>query len=277
MASKHLSAPIGPKEIIISSRNFKRFLSPTVDGEVKGCGLRAPMKAKYDLREELGLGEFDLPLIPESEWEDRLALQIKDKAQLSDIRNSGKFGGQIPATDQGGQPYCWAHSSTSAILMVRALNNQPYIELSAYAVACIIKNYRSSGGWSEESLKFIAERGIPDAAHWPIQSKQKSNDNPETWANAKRYRFSGEWMSLSSQLMKKQLVTCLLSNIPVCTDLNWWSHAICTIDLVSLSPFRTRILNSWGNGWSQEGTGILEGSKAIPDDALAPRVATGAG
>jgi hypothetical protein len=83
-----------------------------------------------------------------------------------------------------------------------------------------------------------------------------------------------KWMELDHSKMKAQLVTCLLLGIPVVSDFNWWSHSVCTIDLVSLSPFRTRIWNSWGDGWSANGTGILEGNKAIPDDALAPEILT---
>jgi len=266
-----LSAPIGPNEVVISSRNYKRFLTPIVDGAPRQMGLLPPKAAKYAMRAGVS-GSFDIPLIPESEWQDRLNEQIKNKAQLSDIRNQGNFGKRIPSRDQDGEPYCWAHSSTSEALICRAVANQPYADLSAFAVACIIKNYRSQGGWSEESLKFIAERGIPTSQFWPQQSKNRANDNPETWANAKLHRFTPEWMALDNDKMKAQLVTCLLLGIPVTTDLNWWRHAIITLDLVSLSPFRTRIWNSWGDGWSEGGTGILEGSKAIPSDAQAARV-----
>lgn len=269
--SKKLSAPIGPNEVIINSRNYKRFLTPVVDGEVRKMGLKPPTKRKYAMRAGV-TGSFDIPLIPDGEWEDRLRQQIKDKAQLSDIRNQGMFGARIPSRDQNGRGYCWGHSSTSVALTVRAINNQPYADLSAYAVCCIIKNYRDEGGWSEESIKFIADRGIPTSEFWPQQSVSRANDNPATWENAKRHRFSPEWMALDSAQMKRQLVTCLLLGIPVATDFNWWSHAIMGMDLVSLNPFRIRIWNSWGDSWSEGGTGILEGSKAIPDDALAARV-----
>lgn len=273
-----LTAPIGPNEVIITSRNYKRFLTPIVDGEPRKMGLKPPAPKKYKLRDDIGAveGSFDIPLIPESEWADRLNEQIKAKAQLSDIRNSGKFGSVMPSTDQNGRGYCWAHSSTSAALICRAKDNQPYADLSAYAVACIIKNYRDEGGWGEESLKFIADRGIPSSEFWPQRSVNRSNDKPETWANAAKHKFTSEWMALGGGNMKAQLVTCLLLGIPVVTDLNWWSHSICSIDLVSISPFRTRIWNSWGDSWSENGTGILEGSRAIPDDALAPRVMTAA-
>ncbi len=101
----------------------------------------------------------------------------------------------------------------------------------------------------------------------------RSNDNPTTWANAGLHKFT-EWRDLDPDAMKAQLVTCLLSGLPVVSDFNWWGHSVCTIDLVSLNPFRTRIWNSWSDDWSENGTGILEGRKAIPDAALCAMVQT---
>jgi hypothetical protein len=216
---------------------------------------------------------FDLPLIPESEWEERLAAQKAAKAQLSDVRNRGMFGTPIPSRDQNGKGYCWAHSSTSAALLVRASNNEPYADLSAFMVACLVKGYRDEGGWGGESLEFIAENGVPTSEFWPQQSMSRSNDTPAMRENAKLHRFT-EWMDLDPNDMKAQLVTCLLLGIPVVSDFNWWGHSVCTIDLVSINPFQTRIWNSWGDSWKDNGTGVLQGDRAIPDSALAPRVMT---
>jgi hypothetical protein len=101
----------------------------------------------------------------------------------------------------------------------------------------------------------------------------KSNDKPETWANAALHKYT-DWRDLDPRNMKAQLVTCLLNGWPVVSDFDWWSHSVCTIDIVSLNPFKTRILNSWGDSWSSNGTGILEGKKAIPDNGLACIITT---
>ena len=259
-------------ELIITDQNFHQHLIPP-------SGQRMGMVPRNRAAHPTGFYRaekaFDLPLIPENEWESRLAAQKAAKAQLSDIRNRGMAGSPIPSRDQNGRGYCWAHSGVSAALLARALNNQPYADLSAYAVACIIKGYADQGGWGSEGLDFIAERGCPTAEFWPQQSTSRSNDKPETWTNAARFKFM-EWMDLDHGQMKAQLVTCLLNCIPVISDFNWWSHSVCTIDLVSVSPFQTRIWNSWGDSWSENGTGILEGSKAMPDDAWGTRVMTAA-
>ena len=214
---------------------------------------------------------FDMPIIPESEWQGRLDEQVATKGQLSEVRNRGMWGSPIPSRDQDGVGYCWCHSGTSAVLISRAVMNEPYLDLSAFAVGCMIKGYRDEGGWGSEGVEFIALRGIPTSDFWPQRSMSRSNDNPNTWANA-AFHKNLEWMDLDPGKMKAELVTCLLLGIPVVSDFNWWSHSVLTMDLVSLSPFRTRIWNSWGDGWSENGTGILEGSKAIPDGALGVRV-----
>lgn len=261
-------------EITINDNNYHDFIDPIVDGEIKRCGTIPRDFESMPKGSVSYAGPFDIPLIPESEWQSRLDAQIAAKAQLSDVRNKmGPNGGPIPSTDQNGRGYCWCHSGTSACLMVRALNNQPFVDLSAYMVGCIIKNYRDEGGWGLEGVKFLAENGIPDSKYWPQRSASRSNDTPEMRANAKLHRIT-EWMELGSR-NKAQLVTCLLLGIPVVSDFNWWGHSVLTVDLVSLNPFKTRIWNSWGDSWSENGMGVLEGSKALPDDMTAPRVLLG--
>ena len=215
----------------------------------------------------------DIPLIPESQWQGLLDKQKAAKAQLHDIRNTGNKGKPIPSTDQDGKGYCWAHSSTSATMLMRAKQGEPYVELSAFAVACIIKGYRDQGGWGAESLEWIAQNGIPSSVTWPLQSMSRSNDNPTMRADAAKHKVT-EWMDLQPR-SKAQLVTCLLLNIPVVSDFNWWGHSVCTMSLISLNPFRTLIWNSWSDDWGDNGTGILEGSKAIPDGMIAPRSISG--
>ena len=75
-------------------------------------------------------------------------------------------------------------------------------------------------------------------------------------------------------ILRTRALLVVLLGIPVVSDFNWWGHSVCTLDLVSLSPFTTRIWNSWGDTWSENGTGLLQGSKALPDGMIAPRVIT---
>jgi hypothetical protein len=176
---------------------------------------------------------------------------------------------------------CWAHSTTSAMTVLRAVMGLPYVPLSAFAVACVIKSFRDEGGWGALSAQFATERGIPSSQFWPMQSMSRSNDNPQTWENAKLHRVAEAWVDLQAEaydrtLTRKQVASCLLSNIPVVVDYNWWGHSVCALDLVEINSghFGVRIWNSWGDSWSDRGMGVLEESKAWPNGAVALRTTT---
>ncbi len=218
---------------------------------------------------------FTLPLIPASEWKDRLEAKKAAKTQLSDIRARGNNGQRIPSTNQGSTNYCWAHSSTSALMLQRAVQGEPHVQLSATSIATQIKNYHDRGGWGSQALEYIASKGVCRLQDWPEgpDGIRQDLNSPSVWETAKNHRHT-EWMDLEP-FNKAQLVTCLLNNIPVVSDFNWWGHSVCTLDLISIRPFRTLIWNSWGDSWGENGEGILEGRKAVPNGMIAPFVATG--
>lgn len=207
----------------------------------------------------------------------RKVCEITSEPFEGDVFNLEVEGDHSYVAEGVGVHNCWAHGTCSAVMLVRAKNNQPFVSLSAYHVACIIKNYRDEGGWCTQALDFIAKRGIASEEFWPQRSVSKSNDTPQMWQNAALHKVEQWWdISDNRETAKRQMATLLLLNDPVQTDHNWWGHSICTMRLISWNPFKTMIWNSWGESWSDRGMGILEGSKAIPDGAVAPRVVTAA-
>lgn len=172
---------------------------------------------------------------------------------------------------------CWAHSTTHAVMLSRAVANLPYVPLSAFAVAAIIKNGRDEGGWCGQSAKFARDVGIPDQKYWPQGSRQLSRDTSEMRANAALHKITEDWYDLAraihaQDLTFDQLASCLLRGQPCPVDFNWWGHSVCAMDLVEVEAgsFGIRIWNSWLN-WGENGTGIIRGSKAVPDGALCVR------
>lgn len=296
--------------LLIGDHNWEDFVDDTtVDGEKKGRGLiprnyQTHPVGFYGAKETLAV---DMPLIPDGEWAQRLKDMEDSQSSLVDLRNSGWDGGRIPSRDQNGKGYCWAHSGTSAHLLIRARDGQPYADLSAYAIACIIKQFQDEGGWGAQGVDFQVERGCPTAKYWAQQSMSRSNDNPETWADAAKHKIIEGWWDLNSaqydrNLTWQQVMSALLSRTPLVCDFNWWSHSVCGAKpvnganmrkktrtmagkLMSLKAFDKAwgmnhpvtmgfgltIWNSWGDSWSDAGMGNLAGSKAIPDGCVAPR------
>lgn len=271
------AAPSGlrPGEPLIDDSTPNDLLfNPIIDGEVKGHGLVPRDYSIYP--REMFDPPAQLQLIPRSEWSERIKEKARLKSQLSDLR------GSIPSLDQNGQGYCWAYSTTSAVMLLRAISNQPYVRLSAHAIGCKVKNFRNEGGWCGLSAKFHREVGCPSVTHWQEKSMSRENDKPDTWANAAMHKVTEEWVDLASSVYDQnltfdQVATCLLSNIPCAVDFNWWSHSVCGCDLVEVEPgsFGLRIWNSWSDSYGERGMGVLRGSKAIPNGAVALRV-TGA-
>lgn len=234
----------------------------------------------------------EIALIPKSEWSARIKEMVDTKSRLSDLRLIANNGQPIPSLDQNDDRwpmrdphwgYCWAHSSTHAVTTVRMIMGLPYVPLSAFAVAATIKNGRNEGGWGAQSLDFITERGVPSQEFWPQKEASLKYGTPECWANAALHKVTEGWIDLATPqydrtLTFDQMMTLLLSRTPVVTDFNWWGHSVMALDPVEIEPgsFGIRIWNSWSDTWGDKGMGVLQGKKAIPDGAVAPRVITAA-
>lgn len=181
-----------------------------------------------------------IKVYPRSEWPQRIKDQVADRRRLSDFRAIGNGGSIIPALDQNGKGYCWAHSTTGIAMLARAIAGQLYVPLSAYSVAATIKQGRDEGGWCGLSLKFVIERGIAPQSLWP-QGDMNYNSPKYTSADAQAqfalYKAVESWYDLSKaeydQTMQFDTVCSLLmSTQGVVGDFNWWGHSVALMDVV---------------------------------------------
>ncbi len=305
------------KAHIIGEDNTHVWLDPPApDGKGRKRGLIPRNYEKTPLGFYAGIPSYkavQMPLIPRSEWPARLKALKEAGALLSDHRRRGMKGKKpIPSRDQDGRGYCWIHSGVSIMLVCRARDGQPYVDLSAYAGACQIKNFRDEGGWGAQGVDWLIKNGCPTSKTWPQRSVARSNVTEAMKQESLLYRIDEGWIDLESaqynrNLAWEQIVTCALSGHPWISDHNWWSHSIAGLDVVdgvalfnetirdeesgkkvTLQEFHkvwdmndpvtaglgSNIWNSWGDSWSNNGEGYLPPSKCVPDGSVAVRSVT---
>lgn len=215
----------------------------------------------------------DMPLTPASEDDARFEEQEATESSLHHLHvRSGQ-----PCLDQNGQGFCWAYSTAQSIMLSRLRMNQPYVRLSAHAVACKIKNFRDEGGWCGLSGKFASEGGYPSVEFWKEKSMSRQYDTAETWANAKLHAVTENWYDLTKavydqEMSQRQFVTQLFLNNPCPADWNALSHSMCAVRRVRIEKGRwgTMILNSW-KGWGFHGLAIMAGPLEWPNNAICTR------
>jgi hypothetical protein len=275
-----------PISIIGDSTNNDILFNPTINGNKMGHGYDQE-QADRDLAQTprrslahlFGDAPNQIKIIPESEWDARFEEQEAQQSSLEHIRMRGDHGKMISALDQNGQGFCWAYSTTGAVMMLRASANLPHVRLSGHAIGCQIKNYRDEGGWGALSADWVMKNGVPSVQFWKEKSMSRNNDTPEMRANALEHLVSEDWSDQSASpydrnLTTEQLATLLFNDIPVIADFNWWSHSVLLLRWMRISKgnWGPKLLNSWTNGWEDHGMSTLEGSKGRPDGAVALRV-----
>lgn len=261
--------------LTINDSNWQTFAAPPPGqgSPTEGMGYVPRDFRKYPQGYLMHAKPFDMPLFSDEQIEAGIIAQEANKSSLQHLRDIAANGSRMPSYDQNGQGYCWAYSSTCAASLARVAAGLPYVRLSAHKVGCFVKGYRDQGGWNAQSVEHIATDGVPSEELWPAKSMSRANDTPAMRENAALHKIT-EWMDLAEggPDLKRQLATALLCNCPTAVDFSWWSHSVCAVRLISWNPFKIRIWNSWTDSWSDAGMGDLEGSRAIPNGAIAVRV-----
>lgn len=223
---------------------------------------------------------FPLPLIPRSEWANRIEERERTKSRLVDLCDRIGLG----VENQELTNYCWINNVIHVLRIIRAIQGQKDVKLSPASCGAIITKYANRrgrpagvGNWSSNGMQFVVETGACPVDLWPANAIDPDYDTPESRAARANFRVS-EWWDLKPRNFD-EFASCLLSGFPVAIGLNWWGHAVTAMDLVKLSgreQYGVIIDNSWGPTWGDRGRSVLSGSKMIPDDAVAPRAAVAA-
>lgn len=231
--------------------------------------------------ETMFAGPDTIQVIDKSEWDARYDEQEANESSLEHIYLRG---GQ-PAfvnLDQNGDGHCWCYSTGHSEMLARLRDRGSTPRLNPHFIASYLKEF--DGGWCGGSMKVAVDVGIPEEGTGPGQWKKWSNRsadiNDAVLANAATHKVVENVFDLTrrvydQELTAAQLATCGFLNVPAPSDFNWWGHSVCQVRWVRIEKgsWGPLILNSWLN-WGRFGLGVLRGSQATADNAVATRTVT---
>lgn len=194
------------------------------------------------------------------------------QSRLSDVKRVQK----IRSSHQGNTSQCWAHSVVNIVRLIRALNGQPAVDLTASSLGQRI-NGGDGGGWSGQAMEFICEKGIVPTSMWPENTFGRRLVTPEAEAAAMDYRVTEFWDLQTWD----ELISCLcMHGTGASGGWNHLGHAMAIIDAEVIDgAVAIRVWDSYGDDSRDEpgGTYLMRGRNANPDDMCATRAVTAVG
>lgn len=211
----------------------------------------------------------DAFIIPEEQWEERLKEQKAMKSGQYDLRL--RYAEYLKSLDQDGLGLCWNFSVTKAVMYLMAKSG-PQVRISPWFIAGIINGWRDRGGWGAASLQKATELGMPEESLCP--SYDRRFDTPNTRVDAAKRKVTEWWDGTESRERNRAImISSFLQCLPMALDYNHIAHSMCSGFLESINPLVIYCDNSWGaSSGVLNGMMKLQGSKAIPDGIVVPRV-----
>lgn len=208
--------------------------------------------------------QFSGTRIPRSDWDELIEMQDRNESSPWHVHKSNK----LPILSQATLPYCWMYGTVAGVMnRYGAQGIEPVPHLSATGPAAQGKQWRKSGGWAGEAIKYIEQYGIPTVATWPDHAFDRSlANNREQQADAAKHKIV-EFREIESRDFD-MAVSALLSPFnpcPVTLGLAWWGHLVCGLRVVKIAPgkYGIVIVNSWTEKWGDRGYAVLTEEKAI--------------
>jgi hypothetical protein len=160
-----------------------------------------------------------IPLIPESEWLDRIAYNDANKLWIGD-----RIQFDATAHSQNGLPYCWAYSLSQAVEAELVRSGLPFQLLAPESLGGDV-NWRSQGNMLDSALAYAAKNGIARRQFVPQYEINPKKFDP-AWEKDRINFVPLEWWDLDGPDVWAATVTALLSGFGCYIGLDWWSHAV---------------------------------------------------
>lgn len=201
--------------------------------------------------------------VDRSEWPDRIAAMEKDGSRISDM----VVDAAIPTQNQEHLSFCWAYSCGGAVMVMRAQQGQPFVQLSPESIAGPVNGYRDGGNYLSRALARVTQFGIASTAYVPHLAVSKSDFKPGWEDDAKQYVAEEFWdLGSDDGHMFDRIMTCLFARMPVPVNYQWWGHSVLVCDPFMRKAgrnsgqyvFGNRLWNSWGSSYGANGFAVVE-------------------
>jgi hypothetical protein len=240
--------------IEINDGNWQSVVGQLID---RGLGIvgALPRQSQPGCLEGVPVYAEHFPLIPESEWLDRIKYMTESRLWIGDRWQSN------PQADyQNGLGFCWAYSLAQAVMAVRRSQAQPFVQLSPESLAEDV-GYANRGNYLDSALKYAASHGLASRATVP-QHKIKESQWNEAYRGERKKYIPLEWYDLDGNNVWAQTVSTLLSGFGCYVGYDWWGHAVWLdrLRVGSDGKIQVHTPNSHGPGndtW-------ISGKKAVP-------------
>ncbi len=199
-------------------------------GRVAGC---LPRESRVG--ENCPMFSSKIETIPRREWS-KYEGKISLEPLVTEIFDQGQVGS------------CAAESSVQALQICRAMAGQPFVGLNPYSVYHSTSSGRDRGSSIDVNLRYLREHGCCPEDLWPREKGWRERPSEEAMRHAKRYRIL-EFYDIETV---EEMVTALLKGFPVVYGAN--GHAVCKIS--HLNDSKGLDVNSWGEGWGDDGMGV---------------------
>lgn len=214
-------------------------------------------------------------------------MRIQDILQRACQRAKDDARGKFLCLNQNPTNYCWCYAFIHAIMIERELAGEPFLRLSPYSVACIVKQFSNSGGWGSQACEQTIREGVATEKEWPMErpdmdSSARSSANMAAIRNGRQYlaasranaalkKTTENWELRARDWNTKAAILCIPH--PVASGYNWMGHERCSIDLCEMSNGDEGCVDL--DSYTTDGgldLKILSSSRGAADDAVVPLV-----
>lgn len=207
--------------------------------------------------------EANMPIIPEAEWEERLAA-MQDRFPKQRNAAAG-----TKDTDQNGYGYCWTASGTECIQSCNVLATNKYVEL-AWESAGGAVGWANRGNSLVSWLNWASKYGICRREFVPWKCITPSKFKQGWQEDALNYRIlPSEIYDLGAENMWRETVSAFLSGFVLYVAFNWANHAM---QGDALSKQGNELAFETPNTWGANQRWVLTGRHKVPSEAYAIRV-----